>query len=115
MGQDDNIQNTIENPIEKLELQLHEQYAINNNANLSSVIGLITATIVVVGFYGYLYVRSSLEYSNNFILYKDGIYTMDALLLIASATTVILAILQYICMYQGSHQKIRNTASHCIV
>lgn len=97
---------TKSNDKKELELQLHEQYAINNNANLSSIIGLITATIVVVGFYGYAFVRSSLEYSDSFkFLTDDGCYTMNTLLLMASGTVIILAILQYICMYQGYQQR----------
>jgi hypothetical protein len=37
--------------------QLHEQYAINNNANLSSIVTLVAAMIVVVGYF-FLCVRS---------------------------------------------------------
>ena len=38
----------------ELELQLHEQYAINNNANVSSFIAMITALIIAFGGYGYV-------------------------------------------------------------
>lgn len=38
----------------ELELQLHEQYAINNNANVSSFIAMIAALIVAFTGYGYV-------------------------------------------------------------
>lgn len=43
---------------QELEKQLHEQYAINNNANLGSIIVLLTALIAVFGAYGYIYLHS---------------------------------------------------------
>lgn len=39
---------------DKLELQLHEQYAINNNANVSSFIAMITALLIAFTGYGYV-------------------------------------------------------------
>ena len=39
---------------DKLELQLHEQYAINNNANVSSFIAMIGALIIAFTGYGYV-------------------------------------------------------------
>lgn len=39
---------------DELELQLHEQYAINNNANVSSFIAMIGALIVAFTGYGYV-------------------------------------------------------------
>lgn len=44
----------IENMQKELELQLHEQYAINNNANVSSFIAMITALIIAFSGYGYV-------------------------------------------------------------
>ena len=38
----------------ELELQLHEQYAINNNANVSSFIAMIGALIIAFTGYGYV-------------------------------------------------------------
>ena len=43
---------------QELEKQLHEQYAINNNANLGNIIVLLTALIAVFGAYGYIYLHS---------------------------------------------------------
>lgn len=42
---------------QEMELQLHEQYAINNNANLSSVITLLAALFAVFCAYGWVYVN----------------------------------------------------------
>lgn len=44
----------IETMKDKLELQLHEQYAINNNANVSSFIAMIGALIIAFTGYGYV-------------------------------------------------------------
>lgn len=38
----------------ELELQLHEQYAINNNANVNSFIAMITALLIAFTGYGYV-------------------------------------------------------------
>jgi len=40
------------------ELQLYKQYARNNNVNLTSVVTLATVVIVILGFYGYVFVHT---------------------------------------------------------
>lgn len=93
---------------DKLLEQLHEQYAINNNANLSSVVALVVAMIGVVGVFGYVYVRSVLNFSDKFdIMYtqNSGLYTMDAVLLSFMASYIILTIIEHLCMYQGYNQR----------
>lgn len=106
-------------------LQLHEQYAQNNNANFNSVIGLITASIVILGFYGYVLVYSSSEIPfnckvlsltsgcNNPCNSCEG-YPIEALTLITVASLAILSILQYICIYQGCHQRLEQFIIHAI-
>ena len=46
--------------------QLHEQYAINNNAHLSSVISLMVAMLAVFYGFGYMFVYSSIYFSSDF-------------------------------------------------
>lgn len=100
---------------QKMLLQLHEQYAQNNNANLSSVIGLITAGIAILGFYGYVFVFSSLEFADNLgKLQYNGTYTIDALVFMTMAVFIVVGILQYICMYQGCHQRYEQFITHAI-
>lgn len=106
-------------------LQLHEQYAQNNNANFNSVVGLITASIVILGFYGYVLAYSSNEIAFDFktlslvCVCKNSIcscpgYPIEALILITVASLVVLSILQYICLYQGSHQRCEQFIIHTI-
>lgn len=93
------------------ESQLHEQYAINCNTNLSSIISLVTFALAIVGTYGYVFIYSSLEYSstfcNNFLESYNGerIFTLDVLILITIASIAVLAFLQYICAEQGFKQR----------
>ena len=38
-------------------LQLHQQYAVNNNAKLESAVSLIVGLIAVIGAYGYVFLH----------------------------------------------------------
>lgn len=92
---------------QEMELQLHEQYAQNNNANLGSIITLIVTLLAVFYGYGYVYLHSTLEFSEGFVkMYEDGYYTLDALVLTTMAVYVVLGIIYYICYYQGLHQRL---------
>jgi len=89
-------------------LQLHNQYAINNNANLSSAVALIAAMIAVVGFYAYVFAHATLGFSDTFgELYcvRENSYYLDALVLMTIATVAVLCIQQAICIYQGCAQR----------
>jgi len=93
---------------EEMELQLHEQYAINNNANLSSAVALIAAMIAVVGFYAYVFAHATWWFSDTFgELYcvRENSYYLDALVLMTIATVAVLCIQQAICIYQGCAQR----------
>jgi len=104
-----------EEVIRKLELQLHEQYAINNNANVSSVCTLIVATIVVLGFWGYVFVYSKLNYAENLGELACGTsYTLDILLFITIASVIIITVLIYLCIHQGSQQRLEQFIIHAI-
>lgn len=92
---------------EKMMMQLHEQYAVNNNANISSVIVLIVGMIAVFGAYGYVFLHSTLEFSKDYIFYsyKEDLFYMDAVLLAGGAVLVVLGIIYYICLVQGLKQR----------
>ena len=47
----------------ELEKQLHEQYAINNNAKVSSFVSFIVALFALFGFYGYIFAHSGYQFS----------------------------------------------------
>lgn len=102
---------------DKLLGQLHEQYAINNNANLGSIVTLVVAVIAVIGAYGYIFLHSTLEFSpdHSCLFYKNnGTYYFDALFISAAAVIIILAVLSYICIKQGAAQRMEQFITYAI-
>lgn len=99
----------------KLLEQLHEQYAINNNANLSSIVTLVTAMIVAIGYFFYVYIHSTLLFSGDFgQFYKDGVYYLDSLLIIFVGTFFVIEALSCLCIYQGIAQRKEQFITHAI-
>jgi len=100
--------------------QLHEQYAINNNNSLSTVITLITALLASFAGYGYIYINSSNLFYTDFkacIKLKSechGIYCLDYVFYTAIAVTFILSIIACICIYQGTAQRREQFIIHAI-
>ena len=65
------------------EKQLHEQYAINNNSNWSSIVSLFAAIVAVFYGFGYIFVNSSVHFASSFEkLYCSctKIYSLDVFL-----------------------------------
>lgn len=85
----------------ELESQLHEQYAINNNANVGSFVTFLVALLALFGFFGYAYVFSSNEFSLNGKLIKDGIMTLDVFLLFSIIVIGMLFFLSLISLQLG--------------
>lgn len=99
----------------ELAKQLHEQYAINNNSNLSSVVTLFVALIAVFGGYGYIFIHSSLNFNFEEMYNKcTESYTMDALVLAAMASFIVIAFMKHICLYQGYHQRFEQFITYSI-
>jgi hypothetical protein len=102
----------------EVELQLHEQYAINNNANLGSVITFMVSIITVVGLYAYTFAHTTLEFSNPPLveMYDSScdMYSFDCLFFLAAGVICVLTIIQYICLYQGSQQRYEQFITHAI-
>ena len=99
------------------EKQLHEQYAINNNNNISSVVTLFAALVVVFGGYGYLFIHSSVRFASDFSnLYCNctKTYSLDAFLFCAMATLIVVAIMKYICLYQGANQRFEQFITYSL-
>ena len=100
---------------QEMELQLHQQYAENNNANLGSIVTLIVALLAVFAGYGYVYLHSTLEFSCEFKEMYDGThFTLDAVLLTATAAYVVLGIMYYICVSQGMKQRMEQFVTFAI-
>lgn len=87
---------------ETMLLQLHEQYAVNNNAKLESAVTLIVGLLAVIGAYGFVFLHVD-EFLVNLSFSHE--FTLNGLLLTATATTIVLAIMSHICMYQGFAQR----------
>lgn len=105
-----------QNNSNSLLLQLHEQYAINNNANLSSVITIIVAAIAVIGVYGYVFVHSTLCFTDFGNLYNSctDLYSLDVLLLSSLTSILIVLIFICVCFYQGVAQRKEQFIIHAI-
>lgn len=102
---------------DELLAQLHEQYAINNNAGLSNIVTLLVAMFGVLGVYAYILVHTSLDFSNDFSLLYDKsteLYSLDVLILATTATFVVLGIIIYICIHQGYQPRFEQFIVHQI-
>jgi hypothetical protein len=86
--------------------QLHEQYAVNNNANLSSMVTLIVGVIDVIGYYGYVFVHTVDDFGGCYGMFIQGeSFTMTTLILTYFSVVCVLAILMRLCIYQGIAQR----------
>ena len=88
---------------------LHEQYAINNNSNLSSVLTVLVSLLAVFALYGNAFVSTSCRFSKDFdILFlesKGNIMYLDVLFFSYIACSLILCFLFCLCVYQGVAQR----------
>lgn len=92
--------------VENLEKQLHEQYAINNNSNLSSALTLLCTLLAVIGVYGYVLIYSDLKWATDIgRLELEGHYAIDVLLYTTIAAYYIVFVLYYICAFLGAGQR----------
>ncbi len=101
---------------QEMELQLHEQYAVNNNSNMGSVITLLVAMLASVSGYGYVYIHCITAFSSdwgNFCASQDTFY-MDALLVTAIATIIVLLIMAYLCVSIGCRQRMEQFVTYAI-
>lgn len=112
-----NLSDMKDDPKDKIYLQLHEQYAINNNANLSTIMTLVIALIGVIGYYGYVFMNTSNEFNwKSFQLYDSykNVFSVEALILVCIASIFILSILFCLCTYQGIAQRKEQFIIHDI-
>ena len=75
----------------EIECHLHEQFAINNNANTTSFIAFLTALIAVFGGYGYVfynYMTSNFSMKEEVLLYTT--FAVHIVLCILYAVAIVL-------------------------
>lgn len=100
----------------EMELQLHEQYAVNNNANMGSVITLLVAMLASMTGYCYVYIHCIPDFSYEWGEFCDGngFFYMDALLVTAIATIIVLLTMAYLCVSIGCRQRMEQFITFAI-
>lgn len=98
-----------ENQVTEIEKQLHEQYAVNNNSHLTSIITLLVGLFAVIGFYGKVFVESTL-------IFEDRLkgYSLTDLLWMYLFSFFSISIMMIICIYQGSSQRFEQFITYAI-
>ena len=113
MSQEDQL-----NMRQKLELHIHEQYAINDNAKMSSLITLFVPLLTAVGFYGYVFVHSTCEFSKFDgkweLIDPNKMFNLDALILTAFCSLFILFVLSLVCLELGFSHRYTQFIIHAI-
>ena len=88
----------------ELEKQLHEQYAINNNAHTSSFISFVVALLALFGALGYVYAFTPPYGGYN----HHDIFSIDVFFLLSIVVSAILLFLACICSHLGCSQRRDN-------
>ncbi|MBP5710453.1 MAG: hypothetical protein J6W84_05705 [Bacteroidales bacterium] len=81
----------------ELEKQLHEQYAINNNAHTSSFISFLVSLLALFGAFGYVFVETP--------PYQNHNYDLEVFLYLAPIVSGILLFLSALCIQIGWSQR----------
>lgn len=90
------------------EKHLHEQYAINNNSNLSTVVSILVAMIAVFYGYGYVFLNTTNKFSVGMSeIYNSctKTYALDALMFATIAVLVVTGVLRHVCLVLGYGQR----------
>ncbi|MBR5982763.1 MAG: hypothetical protein IK025_03445 [Bacteroidales bacterium] len=87
----------------ELEKQLHEQYAINNNAHTSSFISFVVALLALFGALGYVY-----AFTPPYKYLHHDIFSIDVFFLLSIVVSAILLFLACICSHLGCSQRRDN-------
>ncbi len=96
---------------QELELQLHEQYAINNNATLSSMLTLFCTMLAVLWGYGYVLINLS---DKEEIFYLVCKHSINDLVLTTWAATIVLTAISWICIKTGYKGRMEQFIIHAI-
>lgn len=99
----------------EFEMQLHEQYAINANHNLATMITIAIAALSVIGVFGYVLIHTNLSCFSIFIIGSQSeSYTINTLLLSCCAVLIVLCILFHISLELGSKQRMEQFITFAI-
>lgn len=93
---------------DRLELCLHEQFAQNYNNTFGATITLFCTLLATLYGYGYVFLNSSLEFSQWFDSFKEecgALYRCDALVFVTIAAVIVLTIMMNLCLYLGINQR----------
>lgn len=88
--------------------QLHEQYAVNNNSSMGAIVSFIVGMFTAFGGYGYVWINT------NFCPSGEKNYCFQDLTFVAIVVLFLLLIMSYICMYQGTSQRLEQFITHKI-
>ena len=92
---------------DQIELQLHEQYAVNNNANVNSIITFIVGIVAVLGAYGAVFINTDATPNWTENSFAD-------LAFVGMSCILVLGIISYICISVGSSQRYEQFTIHAI-
>lgn len=98
---------------QQLELHLHEQYALNNNSTLASMLTLFVSMLAVIYGYGYVFLNS-VDRLEGVAMKVDGSYSWYALLFTNAAATLVLTAISYICVISGYKGRMEQFITHAI-
>ena len=98
---------------QKMELQLHEQYAINNNAYLSSIVTLLVGLLAAIGAYGYVFLHSTNYFED--VVYLPSIkYSLTQLSYALVGAVFVTDVIMCLCIYQGIAQRCEQFIAYTI-
>lgn len=87
---------------DRLEAQLHEQYAKDNNSYFSSIVALFIGMLAALGAYGYVFIFCNTN-NNNAINFSP-----EQLIYASIVACVVLAIIAYLSLYRGVAQRLNQ-------
>ena len=90
---------------DELLIELHKQYAINNNSYFSSIVVFIVALFAAFGGYGYVFIHSNNRYDFFKLVDNTNHFSIDAVILTAVILLFVIVVISKICIYQGIAQR----------
>lgn len=101
---------------DKILLQLHEQYAINNNSNLSSVVSLVVGLLVAFTGYGYVFLHTENRFfeGNQFMTMVCDSVGYEMLIVTTVVALAVVLLIFHICLHQGNAQRLEQFIIYAI-
>ena len=96
---------------DELFLQLHEQYAINNNSSMVAVVSLLVSMFAAIGAYGYVWIHCNSALCSTC---DNDVFSLSDIAFVAIGASFILLVMSYICMYQGTSQRLEQFITYKI-